>query len=59
MDFEDIEIMKKAKQAAAGTALYRYPGELLDSDEDYHAADIEDGSKKTKDHKKRSDLKDD
>ena len=41
MDLAEIEIMKKAKQAAYGTSLYRFPAELVESDEDYHAADDE------------------
>lgn len=41
MDFDEIEVMKKAKQNASGNTLYRYPGELVESDEDYHGGDNE------------------
>ena len=41
MDFDEIELLKKAKQSSYGNALYRYPGELVDSDEDYNGADNE------------------
>ena len=42
MDLDEIEHMKQIKQAAAGNTLYRYPGQLLDSDEEVNAGDVED-----------------
>ena len=44
MELEEIEMIKKAKQASYGTSLYRFPAELVESDEDYHAADNENDS---------------
>ena len=42
MDFEEVEFMKKQKQVGSGLLLYKYPGELAESDEEFNGGDVED-----------------
>lgn len=42
MDFEEIEFMKVKKHKDSGLKLYRFPGELIESDEDDNKGDCED-----------------
>lgn len=42
LDFNQIENMVKKKTLASGNLHYRYPGQLVDSDYEYNAADLED-----------------
>lgn len=42
MDLDDIERMIAKKTAQSGNRLYRYPGQLAESDEEQNGADLED-----------------
>jgi hypothetical protein len=42
MEFDDIERMIAKKTAQAGNLLYKYPGQLEESDEEWNAGDLED-----------------
>lgn len=44
MEFDEIEALKAKKLANSGQALYQFPGELIDSDEDYNGGDVEDNA---------------
>ena len=41
MSLEEVELMKRRKQMQRPTVLYRYPGELVDSDDEINAADLD------------------
>ena len=41
LDIDQIDGYIKKKASAAGEMLYRYPGQLVDSDDEYNAGDIE------------------
>ena len=42
MGFEEVEYMKAKKHQGNGLLLYKYPGELAESDEEFNAGDVED-----------------
>jgi len=42
LDIDQVDGYIKKKAAATGDLLYTYPGELIESENEYNAADIED-----------------
>ena len=42
LDIDQIDAYIQKKASAAGTVLYRFPGQLVDSDDEYNAGDVED-----------------
>jgi hypothetical protein len=47
MEYDDIERMIAKKTAQAGAMLYKYPGQLEESDEEQNAGDLEDSAGKS------------
>lgn len=45
LEIDQIEGYIKKKAAAAGNMLFQYPGQLVDSDDEYNGGDIEDNLK--------------
>lgn len=42
MEYDDIERMIAKKTTQAGNLLYKYPGQLEESDDEYYAGGLED-----------------
>jgi len=42
LDIDQIDAYIRKKASASGNVLYRYPGQLVESDDEYNAGDVED-----------------
>ena len=46
LDIDQIDAYIKKKASASGNVLYKYPGQLVESDDEYNAGDVEDNVSK-------------